>query len=147
MNDVELLFYAEKLKKNKIKITPQRTAILKYFLSIESPTSADELFRNIKPDFPSINKTTIENNLEMLDKLKVIKKLKHNNKYPKYEILTLPVYSCELICIKCGLAFDLNEEGTDIHTQFSNVIAGFTSLNISMKIQGVCADCQNKKII
>lgn len=147
MNDNELLFYADKLINNKIKITPQRTAILKCFLSIDAPISADELFRKIKSDFPNITKTTIENNLEMLNKLRLIKKIKLNNKYPKYEILTLPVYSYELICIKCGLALDLNEEGTDINTHFSNIIAGFTSLSVSMKIQGVCADCQDKKII
>lgn len=146
MIDNELEFYAEKLMENKIKLTAQRQAILKFFLNIQKPVSLDEIYQNVILDFQKIKRSTVENTLDIFVKVKIIKELKNKNESPEYEVLASPEYACGVNCIKCGINLDIMENGKKINKYMKDILY-FTSLNINLKIQGVCADCKGIRII
>jgi len=97
--------------------------------------------------FPKTKIETIKYNLGMLTNIKMIRMLIQDNNPPKYEINSLSKYSCRINCIKCGITLDFSEKGSEINSSITDLIAGFTSLNFNLKIDGVCTDCQNRKVI
>lgn len=147
MNESDLEFYAEKLKESNIKITPQRLAIIKELLSEESPVTSDYLHRKILNDFPTITQTTIDNNMKIFEKCNVVRRVITNSQTLKYEMTDLPFYKCEVSCIRCGIYLDFSDKGKGLINYFDDILTGFNPLNLNLKIQGLCAECEEKKII
>lgn len=147
MNESDLEFYAAKLKESNIKLTPQRLAIIKELLSEESPVTSDYLHRKILIDFPTITQATIDNNMKIYEQCNVVKKVKTNSRTFKYEMTQLPFYKCEVSCIRCGIYLDFSDKGKGLINYFDDILTGFNPLNLNLKIQGLCAECEEKKII
>ncbi|MEG3033466.1 MAG: transcriptional repressor, partial [Enterococcus sp.] len=54
-----------KLKKDNIRVTPQRQAILDYLIGHHSHPTADEIYHALSPSFPSMSVATVYNNLRL----------------------------------------------------------------------------------
>ena len=58
-----------KLKNERIRITPQRIAILEYLYESDAHPTADEIYQALADRFPSMSAATVYNNLHLFIKL------------------------------------------------------------------------------
>jgi len=68
--------YRKILKENKLKITPKRVAIIRYFVKNEKYSSAYDVLNYLKDNFKKIGFPTIYRNLEYLSNIGILTKFK-----------------------------------------------------------------------
>ena len=105
LNTQELI---EKFRKNGYKATSQRLAISKLILSRKDHPSADQIYQDLKEEFPTISLATIYNTLRILVELGLIQELGFNEGSIRYDpYMELHI---NLICSKCGKIEDYEAE-------------------------------------
>jgi Fur family peroxide stress response transcriptional regulator len=130
MNDIK-----ELLQKSKLKATPQRVAILK---SIEKlgHASIEEIYEDIKENFPSISLATIYKNINFLKDEKILTEINIRDLKPKYEIIK-PSHG-HFICKVCKKIIDFEVESVcnPIHKEIKRVDES------DVFLYGICKDCK-----
>ena len=115
------------LKKNGLKITPQRLAICNYILSSNEHPTADRIFHDIKKRNPSISHATVYKTLQLLKALGLIVELNFHNEHSHFDPnISLHV---NIICPKCSKIIDFE---SDIITEFFEKL----EVEIGGKIKG-----------
>jgi len=123
------------LQNSHLKITPQRLAILQS-LEKNGHASIEELFNELKKDYPTISLATIYKNINALKNENIVSEICIHPK-PKYEIKKEP--HAHFICKKC-----LKIEDIDYKDLFSKCIdEKFPHSTKELYIYGICKDCQN----
>ncbi|OXS71547.1 transcriptional repressor [Priestia filamentosa] len=143
----ELNFYKNKLKDKGVKLTPQRAAIIRHLLQTKLPITAERLFQNMAVKFPNVTKKTINTNLALLKDVSVVREIKEDAGQSRYEIITRQLYRYGISCIRCGITLDFSSKEEEMFAKCADMFAGFTPLNLSLTIEGLCADCEQHKVI
>lgn len=86
------------LKNNQLKATPQRMAVLKILNQHMHPTM-DELYADIKKEYPSVSLATVYKNLNTLKSAGVVAEINMPNGKTKYDIFVEP--HIHVVCDKC----------------------------------------------
>ncbi len=130
--------YIELLKHNKIKVTPQRLAIVE-LMDINGHISVREIFNKIKANFPSLSLATVYKNVNSMLESSFIKELKITGQDSKYE-LTKEAHS-HLICQNCG---DVKDITLDTEHLVSNALkkCDYTINDSVVQLFGLCPNCQ-----
>jgi len=123
------------LEESKLKITPQRLAILKE-IDQKGHASIEEIYDDIKDMFPSISLATIYKNITALKDENIISEICLHQK-PKFEINKEP--HAHFVCTKCGYVKDV---------PFSEVIKNeidknFPNSQKELYIYGLCEKCKD----
>lgn len=92
------------LKECNLKATPQRLAVLKALNKHTHPTM-DELFEDIRIEYPTISLATVYKNVNALKEVGIITEVNAENGKTKYDIYTKP--HVHVICKNCGDIQDL----------------------------------------
>ncbi|NPA03376.1 MAG: transcriptional repressor [Epsilonproteobacteria bacterium] len=128
------LEYSELLKKNALKSTPQRVAMLG-ILEKMGHADVDHIYNEIKKEFVSISLATVYKNINTMLEAGIIQEIKVPQKKSKFEI-TKHKHS-HFICEKCGEVFDIKRpRQLDIELP-----EGFRAKEASVMIHGVCKRC------
>lgn len=131
----------EKYRHLNIKLTPQRLAILKYMEGNKSHPSAEDIYKSVLKQFPTMSFATVYNTLEALKNIGNVQELKIDSSKKRYD----PDISRHhhLICIKCKNIVDIHK---NFDISLSNeIIGGFEVLGNSIEFQGICAKCKQKQ--
>jgi Fe2+ or Zn2+ uptake regulation protein len=91
------------LTNTSLKSTPQRLAILK-IIDKYGHIGIDEIYSEIKPNFPSISLATIYKNIHSLKDENILSEIHLQNVKPKFEITKQP--HGHFICKSCGEVYD-----------------------------------------
>ena len=67
------------LKKNNLKVTPQRLEIMRYLDEHRTHPDADRIYSDLKKDNPSLSRTTVYNALDTLGKANILHTLTYSN--------------------------------------------------------------------
>jgi len=126
------------LKKNSIKVTPQRLTILA-LLEQYGHLSIKELFSKIKPNFPSISLATIYKNINFLMDKRLLKEIKLSDLETRYEITKAP--HAHLVCKKCGKIEDAEFDIKNLVKDFEKK-CDFVIESNSVELVGICKDCR-----
>ena len=86
MKEEKIAFY----KSLGLKLTPQRLAILEYLEGNKNHPSAEDIYKALKPRFPSMSFATVYNTLEILVKKGVIKELNIESSRKRFDPFTHP---------------------------------------------------------
>lgn len=73
---------------NKLKVTPQRIAILEALTELHNHPTADNIIQYIKEKHPNIAIGTVYNNLEVLIEKGIIKKVNTDKDITRYDAIT-----------------------------------------------------------
>ncbi|MDR0665953.1 MAG: transcriptional repressor [Campylobacteraceae bacterium] len=90
------------LKERHLKATPQRISVLK-ILNRHTHPSIDELYEEIKKEFPTISLATVYKNLNILKQTGMVLEVNANGK-PKLDIYLHP--HAHIVCKNCGAVED-----------------------------------------
>lgn len=128
----------EKYKHLGLKLTPQRLAILSYLDGNKEHPSAEDIYKAMSKDFPTMSFATVYNTLETLrDKGGVLELTIDPNK-KRYDPNTAAHH--HLICMKCKRIID-------IHKEFSlnipdEMTEGFDLVGNHVELYGICPKCK-----
>ena len=126
------------LKKNSLKSTPQRLAILNT-IQKNGHICVEDIFKELKPQFPSLSLATIYKNINLLKKRGILSEIYIQNLKPKYEIKKTP--HGHFICKKCGKIYDFKLQ--NICNPTLKEIAKIEDSEVYL--YGICKKCKKRK--
>ncbi|GGG81220.1 peroxide-responsive transcriptional repressor PerR [Paenibacillus radicis (ex Gao et al. 2016)] len=133
----------EQLKMNGVRMTPQRHAILSYLMDATSHPTADEIYKALSPNFPSMSVATIYNNLRLFVEAGLVRELTYGDDSSRFDADLSDHYHA--ICKDCGQIVDFHYPPLlEVERAASN-ITGFVVEGHRMEIYGVCSSCLTKK--
>lgn len=128
----------EEYRHLNIKLTPQRIAILHYLKDNKSHPSAEDIYKSVKKQFPTMSFATVYNTLEALKNKGNILELKIDSAKKRYD----PDCSDHhhLLCTKCKKIMDIFK---DFKINLSEDLTdGFELLGNNIEFFGICRDCK-----
>ena len=138
-----MLEIATQFKKNKLKLTPQRLAILNFLRNTKSHPSAHEIYESIYSSFPTISLATVYKTLKTLAEVKLINELNLGEGNFRYDGRTHE--HSHFYCSKCNKIEDIE---TYSLSSIKDIIIGDTKNKIDsyeMYLFGVCEKCLQRK--
>jgi Fur family peroxide stress response transcriptional regulator len=128
-----------KLKRAGHRITPQRLAIARIVLESGEHPSVEEIYRQVRQDFPTTSLATIYNTLERLKEIGEVLELPFSGG-SRYDGLN-PHPHPHLRCTVCGAIEDLD---IDLESAAAEVAAkkGYADVHHRLEFYGVCPRCQ-----
>lgn len=127
-------------RKNGYKATFQRLAICKLILSRKDHPSADQVYQELKEEYPTISLTTIYNTLRILVELGLIQELGFNEGSIRYDPdMELHI---NLVCPKCGKIDDYKTE--NVRKLWKAIISnlGVKPIGQRIDIYYECEECK-----
>ncbi len=133
----------ELLKKQRLKVTPQRKAIIKVLESADAVLSAQEIFAEVIKILPNINFSTIYRNLDLLLERGILCRITPESGGILYELRREEGHHHHVICKKCGASIPLDYcPMGNIEKELSR--KGFTPTEHRFEIYGYCNKCSKK---
>ena len=131
----------EKYRNLQIKLTPQRLAILGFLEGNTSHPSAEDIYKAVLKEFPTMSFATVYNTLEALKKKGNVQELKIDSHKKRYD----PDVSRHhhLICVKCSNIADIKKD-FDI-TLSEELTPGFELLGNTIEFYGICRKCKKQQ--
>lgn len=128
-------------KATKLKLTPQRLAILKYLEDNREHPSAADIFRAVSKAFPTMSLATVYNTLKALKRTKDIQELSIDGDKKRFDPDTDE--HNHLICVAC-------RKIVDVESRFSPDIPApdrkdFDILYAHVDFFGLCPRCKDRQ--
>lgn len=138
MNKKELII--SKLRKKRVKVTPQRIAIIDYLEEFKNHPTAEDIYLAILKNYPALSLATVYNTLDKLEEIDEVFKLKitEDNKV-NYEYDHHPHH--HFYCKKCKNIFDINIE---CEISKKENIDGHMIEETFGHFKGICKNCMKK---
>lgn len=127
-------------KEKGFNVTFQRIAIYKILLQHKDHPTAEQIFKEIKEQHPTISLATVYKTLETLSEMGLIHKVNPLYDTARYETQTHPHH--HLICVRCKKIVDIDEEELT-KLNIPENFHGFDILNYQVQITGICENCKN----
>lgn len=131
------------LKENTLKFTKQRELVLKFLYENDGHFTPEDIYTLLKQQNPEINIgiATVYRTLSLLETSQIASSISFGVQGKKYE-LGLKKHHDHLICTKCAKIIEffdkiIEERQEDIAKKNNFKMTGHT-----MKIVGLCEDCQ-----
>lgn len=141
-NEIRKIF-----EKNNQKFTKQREIIFNV-LKDSSPkhVTPEELFSKVHEDHKQVGIATIYRTLNIFEELGIVNKQEFTDQAYTYELID-PVndHHDHIICTNCG---KIMEDECLSNNELANSLKkdyGFDLKYYSLRIYGICSDCQDKK--
>ncbi|TWT12449.1 Fur family transcriptional regulator [Streptococcus sp. sy004] len=134
----------EELKERHIRLTDTRKAILAYMVESHEHPSAEKIYQDLLPDYPSMSLATVYNNLKVLVDEGFVSELKlpqDNTSYYDF----LGHHHPHVICQNCGRIVDVMLTNLPDVKLAIQAETGFKITKTQTMIYGICPLCQEKK--
>jgi len=119
----------------RLRLTPQRIAILDYLQGNKSHPSAEDIHRGVAKKFPTISLATVYNTLSALERRGRLLKLSIDPSKARYDPNTFPHH--HLICTHCKMI-------EDVDTQYRLALpdTNFDVTGSHVEFYGTCPKCR-----
>jgi Fur family peroxide stress response transcriptional regulator len=144
MIDLDTQELISTFRKKGFKVTTQRLAICKFILSRKDHPTAEQIYQELKGEYPTISLGTIYKTLHLLKELGLIQELGFNRGSIRYDPdMELHI---NMVCSKCGKIHDYKAKNVE---QFWSAI--ISDLEIRPKGQRIdiyyeCDDCKKNEL-
>lgn len=122
------------------RLTPQRQAIYELLRARDDHPSAEDLYREIRQQYPMISLATVYNTLELFVELGLATELGFATTARRYDGDPRP--HVNLLCIECGQIVDLWDEALASLAQGVAARSGFELLSGRYEFHGLCPTCR-----
>ncbi|MFS0786044.1 peroxide-responsive transcriptional repressor PerR [Shouchella sp. 1P09AA] len=128
------------LKSTRVRMTPQRHAILEFLYETKAHPTADEIYKALEGRFPNMSVATVYNNLRVFKEVGIVKELSYGDSSSRFDCVTTNHY--HVICKNCGKIVDFHYPGLDEVETLAEHVTGFEIENHRMEIYGTCTTCK-----
>ena len=136
----EIQGYIEKLKKNNIRMTSQRIAILEFLARDGNHPTANEIYQALKDKNPNMSIATIYNNLLFFKKAGILKEIPFGEGSNRYDLTDTKHYHA--VCEHCGKVVDFDYQELEKINNFVENQINFKVLDHNFKVTGLCENCK-----
>lgn len=137
--------YIDILKRKDIRMTSQRYAILEYLVKDEKHPTANEIYNDLKDEFPHMSVATVYNNLNFFMEAGIVNELPFGDGSSRFDLNTAQHYHA--ICNVCGKIVDFNYPGLCEVENVSSSLTGFKIQGHRFEVMGICKECQIKETV
>ena len=135
----------EHLRDKHIRITETRKAIVAYMVKSTEHPSAEKIYHDLLPKFPSMSLATVYNNLKVLVEEGFVAELKISNDSTTYYDF-MGHQHVNIVCESCGkivdfMDVDLLDIAKEAHQQTQ-----FEITKVQLLAYGICPECQAKQV-
>lgn len=134
------------LRKNNVRITPQRQIILKYLIHHRNHPSVETIYHSVAQKFTNLSIATVYNTLELLNRLNIIIELPSRGTGLRFDFFGTPHFHA--ICERCGRIFDVKDpQYTPIDQKLKRLTVKHTRFKVhysKIEIYGLCPICQRE---
>ena len=120
--------------------TIQRAIVLEAVNKLKCHATADEVYREIIKEHPSISKATVYRNLNLLSEMGEIRRLETPGSADRFDHIT--GNHCHVKCTVCGRVFDVDMEYVSGLESGIRDAHGFDFAGYDIIFHGVCPECK-----
>ena len=128
------------MREKGLNVTYQRILIYKHLISKKNHPTADEIYREIIAEYPSISLATVYKTLETLEEHNLITKVNALHALARFDGDTTSHH--HLVCLYCKKIVDVYDKHLENLPFPSN--NGFKVSGYRVQFEGVCEDCTSK---
>jgi len=131
----------EKYRDAGLKLTPQRLAILEFLDGNKEHPSAEDVYKAVSREFPTMSLATVYNTLMTLKQRGLVKELTMDPLRMRFDPQPTPHH--HLICMDCRKIIDIH---TRLRVNLPEMEQeGFEIVGNHIEFYGRCPKCKNKK--
>jgi Fur family peroxide stress response transcriptional regulator len=134
----------QKIRDNGHKLTPQRLAIVRILAKSKDHPSVENIFDQIKSDFPTMSLATVYRNIVLIKSLGEVLELGFPDGSNRYDGIK-PTPHPHVICIKCKKIVDPDLDSLDEMKKEVASATDFKILNHRLDFFGICSACMPEK--
>ena len=143
MENLRLQEALQSLKNTKVRMTPQRHAILEFLFSATTHPTADDIYKALEGKFPNMSVATVYNNLRVFKGVGLVRELTYGDSSSRFDSNTSEHY--HVICDDCGKIVDFHYPGLDEVETLAEHVTNFNVKNHRMEIYGLCPSCNKQQ--
>ena len=132
-----------KLRERGCRITPQRVAILKIFLNSQAHPSVEQVYEQVKGNFPTTSLATVYKTVHLLTEIGEILQIGSSAGGNRYDG-NKPYPHPHLICTACKIIIDPELRLFDQVTAEVAETSGYRIVSCQLDFFGICPECQKK---
>ena len=132
-----------KVKERDFRLTPQRLAIIRILSTSETHPSVDEVYREVRVQFPTTSLATVYKTIALLKELEEVLELGFpdgSNRYDGHKPYPHP----HAICVKCKKIMDPEISSADKLAEEMKKKTGYSIISHRLDFFGLCPECQRK---
>ena len=133
------------IQKYGLRRTAQRDLILEVFLSMEDHLSSEDLYNLVKQQDPTIGHTTVYRTLKLLTEAGLAREVRFGDGVTHYEHHHNQEHHDHIICTGCGKVIEFFSAELEAMQDAIVGIYNFKLTQHSLRIWGVCEECQQKE--
>jgi len=130
-----------KLRERNCRITPQRVAILKVFLSRSDHPSVEQVYAQVRTNFPTTSLATVYKTVHLLKDIGEILEIATGDGRNRYDG-SRPYPHPHLICTACKAIIDPELSLLPKLTAEMETTSGFRVTSHQLNFYGICPACQ-----
>jgi len=130
-----------KVKERDFRLTPQRLAIIRILVSCEDHPSVDDVYQEVKEQFPTTSLATVYKTISLLKELNEVLELGFPDGCNRYDG-NRPYPHPHAICTKCGKIMDPDISSVDELSEEMREKTGYTISFHRLDFFGLCPECQ-----
>lgn len=128
------------LRQKKVRMTPQRDAILKILVNSRSHPTAEDIFNLLKTQVADVSIATVYNNLRLFTDMGVIQELKYSNEPSHFDFVSVRHF--HVVCQNCGKVVDVFYPDLDRIERLVTNLTGFETVGNNIEVYAICPECQ-----
>src|SRR5215203_1371196 len=134
--------FLEHIQKAGLRRTSQRDLILEIFLRTEQHLSSEDLYWLVQKQDPTLGHTTVYRTLKLLTEAGLAREVRFGDGKTYYEHHYNHDHHDHLICTECGKIIEFfSAQIEELQDKMAEQY-GFRLTNHSLRMWGVCEDCQ-----
>lgn len=130
------------LRSKRIRMTPQRDAILKILVDSRAHPTAEAVFKQLQDQVEDISIATVYNNLRLFTDLGVIQELKYSNEPSHFDYVSVRHF--HVVCQRCGKVIDVFYPDLAQIERLVTNLTGYETVGNNIEAYGICPDCQQQ---
>jgi Fur family ferric uptake transcriptional regulator len=135
----------EYLSGQGLRSTTQRDQILQVFVDAGQHLSAEELYLRVKKNHPGIGYATVYRTLKLLADAGLADERRFEDGFTRYEYKVSNSHHDHLICTKCGVILEFENERIEALQQDVARKNRFQVQSHKLELYGLCSACRGKK--
>lgn len=133
----------DKLRARDFRITPQRVAILKVFLGSADHPSVEQVYNQVKANFPTTSLATVYKTVTLLKEVGEILEIGFADGGNRYDG-NKPYPHPHLICTQCKTIIDPDIDLVDKIASDLEQNSGYKIMSHQIEFFGICPTCQKE---
>lgn len=136
--------FLEHIQKAGLRRTAQRDLILEIFLKTEDHLTSEDLYWLVQKIDPTVGHTTVYRTLKLLTEAGLAREVRFGDNKTYYEHHFKHEHHDHMICTECGKVVEfVSEDIEKLQDEMADKL-GFKLSHHSLRMWGVCSDCQAK---